>query len=154
MSETEIRIAVETTIHTPARRVWEVLTDFSGYPSWNPFIRAAKGRLEKGRWLFLFLDVPGGMKMVLFPKVLRVEEGVGFRWLGSLLVPGLFDGEHEFRIVPETAGSSRLVQEEKFTGILVPYFGKMIAQGAKKGFEAMNAAICRKLDGPEDRFDL
>jgi uncharacterized protein YndB with AHSA1/START domain len=35
-------------IDAPAKRVWELLTDFASYPQWNPFIRHISGRLTPG----------------------------------------------------------------------------------------------------------
>ncbi|WP_228479091.1 SRPBCC family protein [Flavobacterium soyangense] len=34
--------------------------------------------------------------MTFKPKVLAFETNKEFRWLGHLLFPGLFDGEHKF----------------------------------------------------------
>jgi hypothetical protein len=53
------------------------------------------------------------------PTVLAVEANRELRWLGRLLVPGVFDGEHSLRIEPLEGGGSRFVQSERFTGVLV-----------------------------------
>lgn len=146
MKEETVCIVSEISLDHPPEKVWKVLTDFSGYPAWNPFIRLAKGRLAKDRTLFMFLSIPGGMKTILFPKILEVNEGRGFRWIGSLFVPGLFNGEHEFAIFPEAENKSRLVQTERFGGIMTPLLGKFISRGARKGFDAMNESIRERLN--------
>ena len=38
--------------------------------------------------------------MTFKPRVLNAEPERELRWLGHLLVPGLFDGEHSFTIEP------------------------------------------------------
>ena len=60
--------------------------------------------------------------MTFRPTVLKVEPNREFRWLGHLLFPGLFDGEHIFTIEPLGEGHVRFTQREVFTGLLVPLF--------------------------------
>ena len=86
--------------------------------------------------------------MILRPEILEVKKQNEIRWLGSFLVQGLFDGEHEFRLLTEGEEKTRLVQQEEFRGILVPYLGKIIGRGAKRGFEAMNAALKKRVEKP------
>src|SRR4051812_43292780 len=62
---------------------------------------------------------PGGRGMTFRPTVLEAVPGHRLRWLGRLLVPGLFDGEHTFAIKPLSKGRVRLVQQETFRGLLV-----------------------------------
>ena len=143
--EREIEAAV--TINAPADAVWRVLTDFAAYPEWNPFIRSADVALEVGRHLKLFITVPKGWKMTLRPEVLAVEPGRSFRWLGRTLVGGLFDGAHAFALEPAGEGRTRVVQRETFSGILVPLLGGIVAAGAQRGFEAMNAALKTRAEG-------
>ena len=44
-------IKTETIINAPAEEVWAQMTDFASFPSWNPFVREAEGRLEPGERL-------------------------------------------------------------------------------------------------------
>jgi uncharacterized protein YndB with AHSA1/START domain len=39
----------EIIINTSAEKVWNVLTDFDAFPSWNPFIKSISGE-RKWRW--------------------------------------------------------------------------------------------------------
>jgi hypothetical protein len=128
-------------IDASAERVWAVLTDFAAYSSWNPFIPRMTGSLEVGARLEFHMTPPGGMAITLQPKLLEVEPGRTLRWLGRLGVPGIFDGEHHVTIEPLAAHRSRLVQQERFTGLLVPLFAASLDQHTLAGFQAMNAAL-------------
>jgi hypothetical protein len=62
------------------------------------------------------------------------------KWLGHLLLPGLFDGEHKFHI-EDHGETCRFHQSERFSGILLPLFGAAMFAATRRGFEAMNAAL-------------
>ncbi len=135
------RIATEIGTRASPAQVWSVLTDFARYPQWNPFIREAEGEPLPGSRLKISIQPPGqDGGMVFRPRVLRVEPEREFAWLGHLIVPGLFDGEHCFRIEPLPGGGCRVRQSENFSGLLVPLFRKSLDGGTRQGFEAMNAA--------------
>jgi hypothetical protein len=91
--------------------VWDVLTDLPAYRGWNPFIRAARGSVAAGERLELEMHPEGGGAMRFRPTVLSAEPGRELRWLGRLVAPGVFDGEHRFAIEPSGAGS-RMVHAE------------------------------------------
>jgi hypothetical protein len=135
------------TLHTdveiaaPAARVWAILADLPAYPAWNPFIRRIAGELAPGARLEVRLEPPGGMGITLRPTVLAVDAARELRWLGHLLVRGLFDGEHRLALEPLGAGRVRFVQEERFSGLLVPLLAKSLDTHTLPGFEAMNRAL-------------
>jgi hypothetical protein len=72
---------------------------------------------------------------------LAVRANEELRWLGHLFIPGLFDGEHIFELYENTDGSTTFVQREKFTGLLVSLFEKMLDTNTLAGFEAMNKKL-------------
>ncbi len=133
--ESEIDIAA-----TP-ERVWSILTDISAYPSWNPFIRAIKGSIEKGQRLTVSIQPTGGKAMTFRPTVLVAAPNTELRWLGHFLIPGIFDGEHYLKIVQTDAGRVRFTQGERFSGVLVGMAKATLNRGTKSGFIAMNAAL-------------
>ena len=135
----ELRSEIEIT--ASARRVWEILTDFAGFPQWNPFIRRARGNLVKGERLDILMQPSGAREMTFSPTVLNVETDRELRWIGHLLVPGLFDGEHIFTIEPLGTGRVRFTQQEIFTGLLVPLLARMLDSDTERGFEEMNNAL-------------
>ena len=121
--------------------VWAVLADLANYPRWNPFIPRIAGALAPGERLEVRLTPPGGGGMTFRPTVLAATPGRELRWLGRLLVRGLFDGEHRFALEPLGAGRVRFVQEERFTGLLVPLVARRLDGPTRAGFEAMNRAL-------------
>ncbi|HRF20156.1 MAG TPA: SRPBCC family protein, partial [Chitinophagaceae bacterium] len=42
------QIITEIIINSSKEKVWQVLTDFSSYHVWNPFIISIEGELKKG----------------------------------------------------------------------------------------------------------
>ena len=128
-------------IDAPASRVWEILTRFEDYPRWNPFIRKAEGKLVVGGKLKVLMQ-PGGTKAMSFrPRLLSVAVGREIRWKGHLFIPGLFSGEHRFRLEALSDESTRFHQTEKFRGILVPLFGRTLERDTRRGFVEMNEAL-------------
>ncbi len=127
------QIHTEITIQAPAQRVWELLTDFPSYPEWNPFVRRAIGKPEVGEKLEVLIQPPDGRGMTFRPIVLKAEPNQELRWLGRLIIPGLFDGEHFFMIEPLDENSVRFIQGENFSGLLVPLFSGML-KSTERGF--------------------
>jgi hypothetical protein len=141
----------EIEIAATAEGVWGLLTDFRSFPEWNPFIRRAKGEVKEGERLEVFLQPSGARGMTFRPKVLKAEPNRELRWLGHLLVPGLFDGEHIFRIEPLGEGRVRFIQQEKFTGLLVPLFAGGLERDTRRGFEEMNQALKERAEGQREQ---
>ena len=79
------------------------------------------------------------------PTVRAVERNRELRWLGRLLLPGIFDGEHSLLIERQEGGRSRFVMSERFTGILVGLFKGTLAK-TEAGFEQMNVALKARVE--------
>lgn len=142
-------IRTEIIIHANAAKVWHVLTDFDSYPRWNPFITSIQGNLRTGQSLTVRMQPPGASAMTFKPKILALQAEKEFRWLGHLLVKGLFDGEHIFEIEDNGNGTITFIHREKFGGILIPLFKKMLDHHTKQGFEQMNQALKQQAENME-----
>jgi hypothetical protein len=86
------------------------------------------------------IEPPQARATTFKPTVRAVEPNRELRWLGRLLIPGIFDGEHSLSIEPLDDNRSRFVQAERFSGILVG-LAKGTLQKTATGFEQMNAAL-------------
>ncbi len=135
-------IKTEITINAEPAKVWTILTDFDKYPRiWNPFIKSLKGNVVVGNRIETTIEPPGKKPMVFKPEVLAFETNKELRWIGHLLVTGLFDGEHKFELIDNKNGTTQFKQSEKFTGILIPLFKKMLDVNTVDGFNQMNQKL-------------
>jgi hypothetical protein len=135
---------IETSIliEAPPARVWQVLTDFRAFPTWNSFIRAISGPLQEGARLSIEITPPGRAAMGFRPTVLVVKPDQELRWRGSLLIPGLFSGEHSFRLRPEEGDRTQFIHAETFSGLLVgPFASRGMLDATRQGFHTMNIAL-------------
>lgn len=136
-------------INASPERVWRILTDFAAYPHWNPFIPRASGSARRGERLTIRLQPVGGRGMTFRPTVLEADPGKRLRWIGRVLVPGVFDGEHSFTIEPLGEGRVRVVQQEHFSGLLVPLLARSLDRRTLPAFEQMNQALKRRAEAEQ-----
>jgi hypothetical protein len=109
----------------------------------------ADGNPHPGERLRIRLQPVGGRAMTFRPTVLEATPGHQLRWLGHLLVPGLFDGEHRFTIQPLGQGQVRVVQQEDFRGLLVPLLAASLDQRTLPAFQQLNQALKRRAEQPQ-----
>jgi len=141
-------IYTEIEINASAGIVWDILTDFDNFPNWNPFIKKISGILQEGERIEVFIKPPNSNGMDFKPKILTCIPKKELRWLGNLWIPKLFDGEH-ILIIEKIRGNKVLfVQKERFSGLFVPFFSSSLMD-TKDGFEMMNQALKRKVEGKE-----
>jgi hypothetical protein len=129
-------------INAPAKAVRAVLYKFDEYPKWNPFIVKVDGAVVEGGDVIVTVkpvgkDVISGKTTIISVADNRLE------WRGSLAIPGLFSGDHEFVI--EEAGANKTVfyQNEKMSGLIIPFFDFKPEQ---EGFVEMNEALKQKAE--------
>jgi hypothetical protein len=135
-------IHAEALIDAPPARVWRLLTDFASYQDWNPFFREAAGELRAGATVRVRVEIPGQGTRVFTPRIVELTPERELTWIGRLVLPGLFDGEHGFLVEPVDGGRrTLLVQHENFSGLLLPLFSAEMEAATRRGFEAMNAAL-------------
>jgi hypothetical protein len=142
------RLHSEIEIQASPERSWEALTDFAAYPDWNPFIVQAAGQPVPGSRLELQMRLPGRRPTTFRPEVLEATPAHRLRWLGHLLVPGLFDGEHSFTIEPSGTDRVRITQQEEFRGLLAPLIVAFIGNSTREGFHQMNQALKTQVEHP------
>jgi len=131
-------IKTEILIHATLDKVWTILTNFENYPNWNPFIKSVIGEVKVGNKITVRIEPSKEKGMTFKPTVLIYEANKELRWIGRLLFPGLFDGEHKFELIDNGNGTITFRQSEKFKGIFVWFLN---VENTKKGFEEMNGKL-------------
>lgn len=137
----EKKLNTEILIMASPEKVWAILTDFKNYPNWNPFITSLTGNVRVGNTITARLEPPGAKGMTFKPKILVLETKKEIRWIGHLFFPGLFDGVHKFELIDHKNGTTTFCQSEKFNGVLVPLFSKMLDINTVNGFKLMNQKL-------------
>ncbi len=133
-------------IKVSPEKVWEILTDKS-YPQWNPFIRQIDGSPEIGTKLKIYLHTSSGKDRTYRTTVTKVEPNHELRWLGKSFIPGMFNGERIFTILPvETNNSIRFIHREIFTGLLVSLVGNRLDKDMYQSFMKMNESFKEKVE--------
>lgn len=135
------KIETSVLINASAERVWNLLMDAPAYPEWNPFIQQLEGTLAKGETIKAKIQPPGKQAMIFKPIVLVCDTNKEFRWIGKLMIKGLFDGEHFFKLEAINAKQTKLIHGEQFSGLLTGILLAMIAKATKEGFHQMNEAL-------------
>ncbi|MFW1744833.1 SRPBCC family protein [Acinetobacter guillouiae] len=142
----KFEITTEILINAPIDIVWKTLTNFEDYKNWNPFIINVSGETHQGGKINVTIQNDATSKMSFKALVLENQENKQFSWRGKLLVKGIFDGEHKFRLEQISNNQTRLIHSEAFSGILVKPFLKNLQTKTKPGFERMNHALKVKLE--------
>ncbi len=138
-------IQTEIIINAKPSEVWHVLTDFSKYSDWNPFITSIEGKAIVGEKIKA--NISG---MTFKPMVLVAIVNKEFRWIGQLLFKGIFDGEHIFELIDNGDETTLFKHSENFNGILVGLFSKKLDAETKPGFESMNLALKNRVESLAD----
>ncbi|WBL24303.1 SRPBCC domain-containing protein [Zunongwangia sp. HGR-M22] len=136
-------IKTEITINANPQKVWEVLTELDQYPKWNPFMKEIYGILRVGERLKVIIQPEGSSKMTFKPIILALEENKTLKWMGKLVVTGLFDGTHLFHLIDNGNGTTTFKQSEVFKGILVGLFN---LANTKTGFDRMNIELKKRCE--------
>ena len=86
--------------------------------------------------------------MYITPTVTEHAPASRFAWQGSVGFRGIFDGHHQFELVPIDDGT-RFVHYEEFSGVLSPLVLRSIRRSTTQGFEGVNRALKDRLENHE-----
>ena len=143
----EKEIVTKIEINAPTSRVWQILTDFEKYPTWNPFIKKISGIPARNEKLEVHMPDPRGGTMVFTPTILVAESNRQLRWLGKS-EGDAFNGEHRFLIdlIENNNNKVRFTQSEKFTGSMVASLEGWLDTAVRQNFEDMNRALKQRAE--------
>lgn len=127
-------------INAPRSEVWDTLADFSGYGEWNPLLPRMQGALSPGSRIRLGIKMPFLPTVGVAATVQSVEHGRSFHWIGIVLSPKIFQGEHHFKLVSDSAGGTIFEQGEYYSG-LFSFMAVLAMPMLRRGFERMNESL-------------
>jgi len=141
---------VHTEIALPAspEQSWKVLTDFSRYPQWNPYLVRVEGTLAPGEVIsFTLVDGNFSAPFDGTARMAEVLETEQFFWIGKAFIQGIYDTRHVFTLQPQEDGSTLLLHFEEFRGLLPALLPAREQRNThtRKAFESMNLALQQRL---------
>lgn len=144
-SSFEVRAVV--VIDAPPETVWSAIVDLPGHATWNHQLTHLGGAVEPGGTLHLRLSADGAEPYEFFAEVTQLERPTHFAWLGRTGLPRVFDGHHHFELEPLPDGRTKLVNRERYTGVLSPLMRRLpMMANAQPGFAAMNEDLKRHVE--------
>lgn len=137
-------LRTEIIINASPEKVWNILTDFTRYAEWNPFIISSAGEAKKGTRLTNVMK-NSDKNRTFKPLVLTAEVNQKLEWIGRMPL-GMFNGRHYFILEAAGNGQTRLIQGENFSGWLSGFIMKRIGAETKANFVAMNEALKKRAE--------
>jgi hypothetical protein len=135
-----IEIKTEIFIMSSTTDVWNRLTDFNSYSSWNHFITNLTGKMAIGEKLSVTICPPGKKPTTFTPTIIILQINKELRWVGNLFFDWVFRGEHYFQL-EQIKGGTRFIHGEIFSGFLAPILLKFIKEPTRLGFILMNSCL-------------
>ena len=138
-------ISADIVIDANAAEIWDTLADFGRYSEWNPFIREARGSAVPGERIVIRVHQADKRANTFKPRILAADPGRELRWRGHVIAPGVFDGEHAFKLTPVDGGAIKVTQSETFSGLLVRFSSGVIDATVDR-FHDLNKALKARVE--------
>lgn len=127
-------------IQAPAKKVWNVLTDFSRYHEWNPLLTRVEGNFSVGERL----NVSARLKSIpvfFSPTIISIVPDKEFTWRGDLLSKEIFHGTHRLAIEEISPEHTAFIHSEYYGSSLFKFIFPMVAKISLPAFLEMNEAL-------------
>ncbi|MFF0298371.1 SRPBCC family protein [Kitasatospora sp. NPDC004614] len=134
MSLFTCEVSAEAEFPGTPETVWQLLTDHDRYPQWHPVVVRVEGELAVGARQTEVVRTASGRELTFHPVLTVVDPGRELSRAGRLLVPGLLDNKHSYLITDLGDGRVRVVQSERFTGLLAAFFHGRTARDTQARF--------------------
>ena len=134
-------LTTEIEINSTAQAIWDILTDFSNYPQWNPILTKVVGPLSIGNKLEIHITTVGGKSRIYHPKITKIVPNQELRWTGKFFLPQIFSGERIFLIKKVSNDRINFVNKEIFSGIGIKLAPQKMENDILLSFKKMNEAL-------------
>jgi len=112
---------VEVSIQSAPARIWLLLTDATAFHRWNSTVTAIDGEIRDGQRIRI--HVPGTSR-TFTPQISNVVADTRMTWSAGFAP--LFRGVRTFELAPQPGGSTIFVMQERFSGLMLPIFGRLM----------------------------
>jgi hypothetical protein len=130
----------QSIIHAPAQTVFEVFTDLSRYPQWNPWNVAASGPTSEGS-IVQVTSILRGQPLTVAHRVLTSQPAREFRWCDVGWFTALAYGETARWLEPRADGGVTYRVELCITGLLSQLVTMLFGPSLRSGLKAETHAL-------------
>lgn len=133
--------ATSIAIRATPRAIWELLTDVSAWPAWNPTVDRVDGVVALGKKVTVHAKISPGRA---FPvKVVELVPEQRMVWASGMPL-GLFKGERTFTLTPKD-GAVEFSMREVFSGLLSALIERSIPD-LQPAFDELAEALKRRAE--------
>ena len=136
----------DLTIAAPAAVVWEVLTDFDAYGSWNRFVREVRCDLRPGGEIDMQVVLLGKRPRRQREVINAVDPGRGFSYSMKPAPGGLLRSRREQTVVDLGDGRSRYTSQFRLEGPLSVVVSALLGRALRRGFDSHAAGLERRAE--------
>jgi hypothetical protein len=134
------RLQHGVTIEAPPELVWDFVSDFAGWSSWNPLYRKTRGDAVEGGTIGFAIELKGMRLRKARARVTRVRPNALLKFNISRLA-GLLKVDHFVEIEELSPTRCRVTTGEVLAGPLAGMAMRTLASRLATGREAMNMAL-------------
>lgn len=123
-------------IQAPQQRVWDVLTDFAGYDTWNSFTYDVDMPVfEVGQYFSFTVNMSPSFKRFQRERVLHIEPPQMLAWAVHYDPNPLLNASRYQVLTPQADGSTFYQTWETFTGACAPLIKVLLMGMINRGFD-------------------
>ncbi len=108
--------AIRCEIQASPERIWALLTDAAGFPSWNSTVTSIEGPIALGQKLTL--KVPLDPSRTFTPRVTKLDDNREMVWSDGFAP--MFKGERTYTLTPKADGVTEFAMTERLSGLMLP----------------------------------
>ena len=133
-------------IDAPAELVWNVITDFSRYAEWNPFLRACATTLKPGDPIDLQVQLLGPKPRPQREWMRTHTPGREFSYNMKPAPLGALRSGRSHTVTPLGAGRSRYQSHFELAGWMQPLVRGLLGAKLEQGFAGMTDGIKKQAE--------
>jgi hypothetical protein len=134
----------ELVVEAPADVVWQVLTDFGQYRSWNPFVLACRSSLKPGDPIRMDVALVGTQKVE--EVIESCTPGAGFAYHMKPYPLGALSSRRTHEITALGPGRARYRSYFHLEGWLMPVVRGLMGARLERGFAGMTAGLKQRAE--------
>lgn len=130
-------------INAPIKKVWQELTNFKDYPSWNPIVGRLEGNMQVGSKISTHI-VP--LNNTYSPVLTQYKINEEMTWKGVQGSGALLAAEHYYKLKVISVNQVELLHGEYFTGLFSYFLSKKVMTAMHNAFKQHNILLKQRIE--------